>query len=394
MVTFDFKDLEFIDDDENLRVLFLKHFEFNISKSDLDKIGKYELSKKSISFDSTEKKANKFYSYIDIGLNNLVNKITGKKTLYVHKNSGIPLVGNGTFGIIDRGSSLIEIKPVTGCNLDCVYCSVDENRRQIDVLIEKDYLIDELKKIVKIKKNPVEIHVGVQGEPLIYSPLVDLVKDLNQIDNVHKVSMNTNGLLLNETNITQLIDSGLLYFNLSINAMDNNLAKTMAGGAFSVNHIIRISKFINSKGGVVSFAPVWVSGMNDGGVEDIVKTGKDIGVKVNIQNFLKYKFGKSPGKELTMDKFYLKLEELEKKHDVRLKLCADDFDIKPDVSLEKPFKKNEVIQAEIVCDGRLPGEKIAVTKDRCISVYNTEKKGLVNLKITSTKHNIFAGIVV
>ena len=44
--------------------------------------------------------------------------------------------------------------------------------------------------------------------------------------------------------------------------------------------------------------------------------------------------------------------------------------------------------------GRLKNEKIAVAKERSISVPNCNKdKGKVRLKITRTKHNIFIGVV-
>ena len=44
------------------------------------------------------------------------------KIIYVDKNSDIPLFGIDFIGIIDRGTNVIEIKPLTLCNLECKYC--------------------------------------------------------------------------------------------------------------------------------------------------------------------------------------------------------------------------------------------------------------------------------
>ena len=73
----------------------------------------------------------------------LKNKLNGNNTLYIHKNSGIPLIGSLSFGIIDRGSNMLEIKPLTSCNADCIFCSVDEgpsSKKIRDIVVEKDYL--------------------------------------------------------------------------------------------------------------------------------------------------------------------------------------------------------------------------------------------------------------
>ena len=40
-------------------------------------------------------------------------------------DSDIPLVGSLYFGIIDRGTSLLQVRPSCGCNLNCPFCSVD-----------------------------------------------------------------------------------------------------------------------------------------------------------------------------------------------------------------------------------------------------------------------------
>ncbi|MBR9690241.1 radical SAM protein [Candidatus Woesearchaeota archaeon] len=396
MAKLEFKDLMFIDEKDRVKVVFLKHFHFFIDKSKLEKIGKFKLNKNFIDFDANKKRANKFYDLIDKGLErDLKSGITGSKAVYIHKGSGIPLIGNSSFGIVDRGTSLVEIKMICGCNLNCVYCSVDQNKRDIDFVIEKDYLIEELRKVIEIKKHDVEVHIGCHGEPLLYSPLIEFVRDMKKIKGVKKISMNTNTTLLTPRIVDKLIDAGMTRFNLSINSLDPKLAKKIAGGGFSVEHAKRIAEYISSKKVDLTIAPVWMCGVNDDDIEDIVVFAKSLNADIGIQNFLYYKFGKKPVKELHMDKFFEKLKALEKKHDKKLILCADDFDIKKDIALAKPFKKGEVIDAIIICCGRLPGEMLAVSQNRTISLYNCDKKtnSRVKIKITRQKHNIFSGVL-
>jgi uncharacterized Fe-S cluster-containing radical SAM superfamily enzyme len=37
----------------------------------------------------------------------------------------IPLVGHIAFGVIDRGTNIIQVRPTSLCNLNCIFCSVD-----------------------------------------------------------------------------------------------------------------------------------------------------------------------------------------------------------------------------------------------------------------------------
>ena len=61
--------------------------------------------------------------------------------------------------------------------------------------------------------------------------------------------------------------------------------------------------------------------------------------------------------------------------------------------MKKPFKKGDVVDAEIVCPGRYEHEQIAVAKGRCIIVMGPKDKGRVKLKLVRDKHNVFKGAV-
>jgi len=397
-----FKDLSFEDKDEKVRVNFLKMFYFEIDKSILEKVGNFSINGNKIEFlNINDKRAQKrFNILLSKGFIQLKNKLNNKTTLYIHKNSGIPLMGTNYFGLIDRGTNIIEIKPITSCNLGCIYCSVDEgplSRRKVDFVVEKDYLIEELKKIIDFKnENYIDAHINSQGEPLLYADMVDLVADIAKIPQVKSISIDTNGTLLNKQLIDDLAAAGLTRINLSLNALNQKIADKLAGYPYNLKKVMALAAYIPKKMDLI-IAPIWLPGYNDNELIKLAKFASKIGAgkkcpPIGIQNFLPYRFGRNPVKPVEMEAFYKKIHEIERKNSVKLIYNKHDFNVKKCHELPKPFKKGDKVKAELICSGRLNKEMLAVAENRLISVPNCYKnQGTVKLKIRRTKHNIFLG---
>ena len=86
---------------------------------------------------------------------NIYNHITKRRMYYITKESGIPLIGHTAFGLIDRGTNLIQVRPCSGCNLNCIFCSVDEGiskTRVTDYMVDPDYLLEEFEKLAEFKR--------------------------------------------------------------------------------------------------------------------------------------------------------------------------------------------------------------------------------------------------
>ena len=112
MAILSFKDLDFELRDGNLRVNFLDLFYFDLPEDDVEKIAPFKVNKNQITFSaiSTHKANNKFNFLLAKGFENLTNKLTKKPAVYVHQLSGIPLIGSNVFGLIDRNTSIIEVR--------------------------------------------------------------------------------------------------------------------------------------------------------------------------------------------------------------------------------------------------------------------------------------------
>ncbi|OGM02218.1 hypothetical protein A3K72_00940 [Candidatus Woesearchaeota archaeon RBG_13_36_6] len=163
--------------------------------------------------------------------------------------------------------------------------------------------------------------------------------------------------------INNLALAGLSRINLSINALDEKLASKIAGAPYNLKHILDMVRYTIKRMDLL-IAPVWLPGVNDNEIPKLIELSKDMGVTIGIQNFLNYKYGRNPVKAMSWDIFIDKMKKLENEHGVKLLLTEKDFGIKKTKKLPKPFKKGQVVKAEVVCQGCLKNDFSNITKIR------------------------------
>jgi uncharacterized Fe-S cluster-containing radical SAM superfamily enzyme len=381
---------------------FLGQYYFTLKKSDLEEIAPFRVENGELAFECPEKRARqKLSSLVEKSMHNLRNRLRNKKTAYISSASGLPLMGANEFGLVDRGTNIIEVKPSTGCNLSCIFCSVSEGENDYnDLLIEKEYLVQEFRKLAALKKHHVEACINPHGEPLLYPKIRELVRDLAETPNVGVVSLNTNGCMLSKKLIDELVAAGLARINLSIHSLDGERASKLAGAPYNVGHVLDMIKYCEGKVDVL-LAPVLVPGQNEKDIDDIVELSKMIKNKkfpaIGIQNFLNYPGGRNITKEMPWEEFYGLLKKKEAEHDTRLIVEGNLFGIEHDETLPKPFRKNQVIKAELKLPGRAKGEVLAAAgkgaEARCITVYKCKKtSGTLRVRLLRDKHNIYTAV--
>jgi uncharacterized protein len=404
MAKLEFQNFTFKIIDEQVEITFGKHYFFTIPLQDLKDIdSEVIIEEKTLDFPNISEKSadNKINRIINFGLQNLTNKITLKKTLYLDEQSLIPLIGSTEFGLVDRNTNIIEVKPLTGCNLNCIYCSVNEgdNKKTIDVLIDPDYLIQEANKLASQKNHPVEFNINPQGEPLLYPFLEELISGLKETGKV--ISINTNGTLLSEKKIDALISAGLTRLNISLNTLDEETANKLSGKAYPLKHVLKMIDYAQSKNLPVLIAPVVVPTYNDDNKKDIeplikfASSLKSDYPKIGFQKFLCNKSGRNPVKEIPFEDFFENLKQFEKKYNLILTPQSNynPFSIFEDKTLEKPFEKNQTISVDIIGPGRNLGETLCKAKNRIVTVRGLKKeKGSTKVKLVRDKHNIFIAI--
>ncbi len=429
MVQLNFKTLSFRLQKDYLQVNLLNIFKTKIHLEELENISKFKLlDSHTLEFDDENDKAEiKFSFLLSKYLDDLINTINGNKAIYIHKNSEIPLIGNVSFGIVYRNTSLIEIKPVTSCNLNCIYCSVGEGKssKKVDFVVEKDYLVEELERLVDFvseptrnevsggSKNakhflePVEVHIGVQGEPFLYADLIPLIEDLHRNSQIKIVSLDTNFTLVTKSILDKLAEFDKLRLNISLDALDPKIAEKMAGCKYNLQQVLEMIKYAAQKKIRILLAPLYLPGYNDDELEKIINLVKELGLKeeknhpiLGIQNFLNYKTGRNPVRAVSWKKFYEMIKKLEERSGLDLNVSAARFGIRKTKELPKPFQEGEVVNAVIRCPDRFPNTYVAVAGDgdemRTISVQNCQfKEGKkIKVKIVRDKHNVFTGKIV
>ncbi|MEM7821712.1 MAG: radical SAM protein [Candidatus Aenigmatarchaeota archaeon] len=325
-----------------------------------------------------------------------------KTLIRIPRDAELPLIGLIQVGIIDRGTNLLQIRPTSICNLNCIFCSTDAGAfskyRVAEYIVDKQYLIDWIKETVKFKG---EVHAFLDsvGEVLTYPKILDLISEISQLEGIKNVAIETNGTLLNEEMIEEMKELKLARINLSLHALDDELNKKLVGlEEYNTKKIVELIKYITRSGIDLILTPVWIPGLNDQEIPKIIEFAKkEIKNKkfpiLGIQKYEAHKFGRKPKgvKPISWFNFYKKIEKWEEEFNVKLKLLPSDFGIKKTNPLPIPFKVGEKVLAEIMAIGWMPNEMIAVARQRSITVVNCRESlnKLIRIKILRNFDNIY-----
>jgi len=389
-----------------VRCKLFNRYYFDLEREQLAKLGAFTVKREEIEFPALNERKiyNKLGLLVEDGLSrHLIHQLYKKKAVYLREESGIPLIGSNEFGVIDRGSNIIELKPLTGCNFNCTYCSVDEgkNAKLYDYLIEEQYLVAVAAEVASLKKHPVEFNIGPHGEPLLYPKIVELVRDLKALPNVGVISVNTNGSLLSKRLIDDLVAAGLTRINLSLPALDEKLASELAGiPKFPLQHLLEMLAYCQGKVAVL-LAPVVIPGKNEQEMAKIVRLSTTLTSEfptIGIQNYLEYPKGRQPvKKQYSWDEFFAFIKELEHETGATLTSTKEEFRIFDEQELERTMRKGETVELVLAMPGRYGNEMYGVARGRVVMVQieNTpENLGRkLRAEIVREKHNIYKAIV-
>jgi uncharacterized Fe-S cluster-containing radical SAM superfamily enzyme len=328
----------------------------------------------------------------------------------------VPQVGTLAFGIVDRGTNVIEVRPTTMCALSCIFCSVNAGPRSrlrwAEYIVEPDALLAALEEVARFKgTDDVEVHIDGMGDPGHYPELAELVKGAKSIRGVSVVSMQTRLYMLDERKIKELAGAGLDRLNVSIDALDAELARKLAGAEwYDINRVLQLVRVALESGVNVVVSPVWVPGLNDGEMPKIVKWAVECGVgrgvltPVVIQKYVPHKRGRRVRvRPMTWGEFWRRLREMERELGVPLIPRPGEYNIHKAPEIPKPFRVGDVVTVELVARGIFRGELLGVPAarrgtallDRTFTVIYGPRAsdGLVGRRarvvVVENKHNIY-----
>lgn len=324
-------------------------------------------------------------------------------------NKPLPLMGHIAFGIIDRGTNLLQLRATSLCPFSCIFCSVDagprSTTRQLEFMVDVDYLIYWVEKIAAAKGlDNIHAYLDAVGDPLTHPKLVSLVSKLRSKGWVDTIALETHGALLTRRLAEKLDEAGLDRVNLSIDALDPELARRLSGSPwFDVRRVIDVAEYIASSLRMdLLIAPVWVPGINDAEIPRIIEWALQIGAgkkwpPLGIQKYEAHKYGRKPPgvKPMRWDEFWRSLEKWEREYGVRLRLRPEDFGIKRAPRVPYVFRVGERVGVRIVGRGWLRGQWLGVARNRVVTVVGVSGKPPVGMRvpvrIIRVKDNIYMG---
>lgn len=120
----------------------------------------------------------------------------------------------------NRNIEYLRISVIDRCNLRCVYCMPEEG---IECIPHEEILTyDEILKICNVVSE-----LGIKkikitgGEPLIRKDIVNLIRDIKNLDKIEQVTLTTNGILLYDM-LDDLYDAGIDAINISLDTLERN----------------------------------------------------------------------------------------------------------------------------------------------------------------------------
>ncbi len=331
----------------------------------------------------------------------VLNHITGRELVYVTKESGIPLLGYNAFGIIDRGNTLLQVRPVTGCNLNCIFCSVDEGRksrtRVADFLVEPEYLAQKLREVAEYKGHGLEAHIDGQGEPLLYPYIEELLREIRKIQEIDTISIQTNGSVLDDE-LIDILEEYVDRINLSIITMKTVSIYSIYNSGYPLERVKEAAERIarNSEMDLL-IAPVWLPGINERDIREIIEFALEIGAgkrgpPLGIQKYIPHRFGRKLKRWMSFKEFYTHLRMWEREYGIKLILTPEDFGIEKRRRLPDPLKKGEIYTARVISRGRMDFERLVALKGRIVSVKTDKPPGkYVRFRIIRVKDGLYEG---
>lgn len=130
---------------------------------------------------------------------------------------GLHLLGKRYLGVY--------LDPVLSCNLRCRMCyfSDEERRKELHGKLE----IREIEKIAKgLFHRALKLQIGCGAEPTMYKELLRIVQ-LGYLYKVPYISLTTNGNLLNESNLMELVEVGLNELTVSLHGIHQRTYETL-----------------------------------------------------------------------------------------------------------------------------------------------------------------------
>ncbi len=287
--------------------------------------------------------------------------------------SPFPLMGHIGFGVIDRGYNNLQVRITSLCGLSCIFCSVNagpSSPRVLEFIVDDEEWLAEWVSRAIAHKGSLHVLFDGAGDPIAHPRLTDMIRAVSDLRGVESVALETRLHGASPSLLEKLAEAGVSRINLSIDSLDPNKARMLAGTqSYDIEKVVRLALIASKDFGIdIHITPVWIPGVNDHDIEEILEFAikNELSRRyppLGIQKYVIHRRGrKIPGvKEWSWRYFFTKLKELEERFGVRLVLRPEDFGLRPAPRVPQPYVKGETVKLVIVGQGWLPGEFLGVS---------------------------------
>jgi cyclic pyranopterin phosphate synthase len=118
----------------------------------------------------------------------------------------------------NRRINYLRVSVTDRCNLRCVYCMPADGVQLMEhnEILRFDEIVEVVQEAVRMGVDKVRI---TGGEPLVRRGIIDLIKQIGQIEGIKDFAMTTNGIYLPKY-AHQLVDAGLQRVNVSLDTLN------------------------------------------------------------------------------------------------------------------------------------------------------------------------------
>lgn len=175
------------------------------------------------------------------------------------------------------------------CNLRCTYCMPEESLHARGVFLRPQYLLSdgEIELLVRVFAR-----LGVHkvrltgGEPLLRPGFVELVDRISSVEGITDLALTTNAILL-PRHAVALKEAGLGRITVSLDSLDNDVFRTMAGGRGTVAEVLEGIKAAEAAGFKrLKINTVVQRNVNDHTVMDLIAHFRNTGHTVRLIEFM------------------------------------------------------------------------------------------------------------
>ncbi|MBI9013750.1 MAG: GTP 3',8-cyclase MoaA [Clostridiales bacterium] len=166
------------------------------------------------------------------------------------------------------------------CNLRCKYCMPESG---VSKKLHREILRHE--ELVEIVKAGAQVGIKkirlTGGEPLIRKNIVELVKEISNVEGINEVTMTTNGLLL-KNYLNDLKEAGLTRINLSLDTLKSDRYKSITRGG-NIEDVLSCIPLILAAGlSPLKINVVLIGGFNEDEISDFVELTRHQNIEVRF----------------------------------------------------------------------------------------------------------------